>query len=276
MNFISCVAEIYASWSKARPYRFSWARLGHHRPGKRLLIITREQTVAHLPRFRFGSAPGSGELLWRFYRLPLVELKFSNNDVAAVRRSAVTESVAFRWLASLVVVRRHRARLDVVSGSLGTEPVRRSASGSVDTTTPRHSCTFPFFCNKLVLDVISNTYLIEGRFNDSRLVDGNNVGHQDFFFCVVISLRIVTFPPNEYSWKLFVRHRGQLHMYQSCISNVNWRLRTFPFRFSEPRLRVFFTSCVCGVVAAQQRKWFPKRGEAKFTARDPCCVTSSY
>ena len=145
MNFISCVAENYASWSKASPYRFSWARLGHHRPGTRLLIITREQTVAHLPRFRFGPAPGSGELLWRFCRLPLVELKFSNNDVAAVRRSAVTESVAFRWLASLVVVRRHRARLDVVSGSLGTEPVRRSASGSVDTTTPCHSCTFPFF-----------------------------------------------------------------------------------------------------------------------------------
>ena len=31
--------------------------------GTRLLIITREPTVAHLPRFRFGPAPGSGELL---------------------------------------------------------------------------------------------------------------------------------------------------------------------------------------------------------------------
>ena len=65
---------------------------------------------------------------------------------------------------------------------------------------PMPQLHFPFLCNKLVLDVIYNTYLIEGMFNNSRLVDGNNVGHEDFFFCVVISLRIVTFPPNEYGW----------------------------------------------------------------------------
>ena len=112
--------------------------------------------------------------------------------MAAVRRSVVTESVAFRSLASLVVVRRHRARLDVVSGSFGTEPVRRSAVWICGHNYPTPQLHFPFLCNKLVLDVISNIYLIEGRFNNSRLVDGNNVGHQDFFFCVVISFRLPT------------------------------------------------------------------------------------
>ena len=57
---------------------------------------------------------------------------------------------------------------------------------------PTPQLHFPFLCNKLVLDVISNIYLIDGRFNNSRLVDGNNVGHQDFFFCVVISFRLPT------------------------------------------------------------------------------------
>ena len=125
-----------------------------------------------------------------------------------------------------------------------------------------HRLHFPFLRNKLVLNVTSNTYLIEGRFNDSRLVDSNNVGHQDFFFCIVILLRIVTFPSNEYCWKLAIA------VSCTCCTRVvrtyiecNWRY---------VHSRFVFRSCVYGfswaaflssgaAFAAQQRKWLPKR-----------------
>ena len=89
-----------------------------------------------LPRFRFGNgrALGSGELLRRFFLLPLLEPKPSNKD--SVARRSMSGTVALSRLAPLVVV----------SAFLDLEPARRSASGSMETTIPRHSCTaFPFF-----------------------------------------------------------------------------------------------------------------------------------
>ena len=55
------------------------------------------------PRFRFGPAPGSGEVLRCFCLLPLPEPKPSNNDLIA--RRSVSESEELGWqLTPLVVV----------------------------------------------------------------------------------------------------------------------------------------------------------------------------
>ena len=77
--------------------------------------------------------------------LPLVELEFSNIDVAVVWRLGLSQSVAFRRLTTLVVVWQHRLLLVWYQTSVAV------TSGSVETTTPHHSCTFTLFTTNLHL-----------------------------------------------------------------------------------------------------------------------------
>ena len=81
--------------------------------------------------------------------LPLVELEFSNINVAAVWHLGLSQSVSFRRLTTLVVIWQHHTHLDVVSCLFGTEPVWCTSSGLVETTTLRHSCTFNLFATNL-------------------------------------------------------------------------------------------------------------------------------
>ena len=87
------VVENYVSWSKGASR--SSLSLGV-RPLKNWKGGSSSETKAHLGT-TFPLSPCtwySGELLWRFCRLPLLELKFSNIDIAAVRRLGLSQSVA--------------------------------------------------------------------------------------------------------------------------------------------------------------------------------------